>query len=337
MKKLLYIGNKLSLNNATVTTIETLSKNLINEGYSVIAVSGKKNKYLRLLDMMWHIVKLKHKIDVVLIDTYSTKNFYFAYLCSQMCRFFKLSYIPILHGGNLPNRLKNSKKKSHQIFSNAKINVAPSLYLKSSFQKFGFKNVVYIPNAIELKNYKFNNRELKTPKLLWVRSFSKIYNPFLAIQVLSTLKAQNIAATLCMVGPEKDGSLKKTIALAKQLGVEVEFTGKLSKQDWCIKAKKYNIFINTTNVDNTPVSVIEAMALGLPVISTNVGGLPYLIKNNRDGILVPANNAQAFYDAIGRLLNNSIETKTIIMAARRKVEDFDWDKVKHKWFSILSK
>ena len=66
----------------------------------------------------------------------------------------------------------------------------------------------------------------------------------------------------------------------------MNFTGKLSKQEWRDLSKDYNVFINTTNFDNTPVSVIEAMALGIPVVSTNVGGLPFLITDKVDGVLV---------------------------------------------------
>ena len=104
MKNLLYIGNKLSKTGKTETTILTLSDALRSEGYTVYAVSNKKNKLWRLLDMLLAILKCSKKVDCVLIDTYSTSNFYYAYLCSQFCRLLKLKYIPILHGGNLPKR-----------------------------------------------------------------------------------------------------------------------------------------------------------------------------------------------------------------------------------------
>ncbi len=78
------------------------------------------------------------------------------------------------------------------------------------------------------------------------------------------------------------------------------------------------------------------MALGLPVVSTNVGGLPYLIDNDVDGILVPPNNIQAFKTSIIRLKDDPSLITQISNNAREKVEAFDWNTVKHQWFSILS-
>jgi len=101
--------------------------------------------------------------------------------------------------------------------------------------------------------------------------------------------------TLCMVGPDKDETLNKAKKLATTLNIRnsITFTGVLKKEDWHKLSNNYDIFINTTNVDNMPVSIIEAMALGFPIVSTNVGGLPYLIDNKIDGLLVTPNNEKA--------------------------------------------
>src|SRR5690606_27971952 len=96
------------------------------------------------------------------------------------------------------------------------------------------------------------------------------------------------------------------------------------------------IFINTTNFDNTPVSVMEAMALGLPIISTNVGGMPFLIDSGADGILVSPNNAQAFVDAINDFIKNPSKAEMISLKAKEKVEGFDWEKLKERWIELLS-
>lgn len=335
MKNLLYIGNKLSDKGNTATTIDTLGKALAVEGYAVKTVSNKKNKFLRLLDMLLSILKNKNWADYVLIDTYSTQNFYYAYLTSKLCRLFKLKYIPILHGGNLPNRLMKSPKFSASIFKNAFINIAPSEYIKSNFESFGYHNIIIVPNAITIENYAFKQRNIKDVRLLWVRSFSKIYNPKLAVAILKAFQDRGEDASLTMVGPDNDGSLESTKAFAKSLNVKVNFTGKLSKQEWINRSLEHNIFINTTNFDNMPVSIIEAMALGLPIISTNVGGLPFLIAHRKDGVLVPPNNVDAFVNEILELKSNHQTIEFITTNARKKVEQYSWQVVKEKWHSIL--
>ncbi|WP_282043193.1 glycosyltransferase family 4 protein [Winogradskyella flava] len=335
MKNVLYIGNVLSDSGKTVTTIETLSINL-KEFCTIKLASNKTNKLLRLLDMLKLIWVNKSNSDYVLIDTYSTTNFYYAFIISQVCRVFRLDYIPILHGGNLEKRLKNSRYLSHLIFSYAHKLVTPSLFLEEMFNNYGYDNILYIPNNLLIENYEFKDRDITDIELLWVRSFASIYNPVLAIMVMERLHEKGLEARLTMIGPEKDGSLAMTKTLAKEKHLNVNFTGKLSKKEWVEISKKHNIFINTTNFDNLPVSVIEAMALGLPVVSTNVGGLPYLINHNEEGLLVPPNNVDAMVSAIMRLKEDNNLRKKIAINARNKSEQFDWEVVKPLWQSLLS-
>ena len=336
MKSILYIGNKLNNKESNVSAITTLGNLFKKEGYQLYFSSSKNNKLLRLLDMLRACYIYRNKVDYVIIDTYSTLNFYYAYLVSQLCRLLNLKYIPRLNGGNLPNRLRTSKKLCSLIFNNAYINISPSLYLKDAFNRSGYNNVKYIPNALEIENYKFNERTYSEIKLLWVRSFSKIYNPKLAVRVLKELLDQGYKAELCMVGPDSDGSYKEVKYLCAELNVEVIFTGKLPKEEWLALAKNYNVFINTTNFDNMPVSVVEAMALGLVVVSTNVGGIPYLINNTHDGILVEKDNLSQMVEAIINLSKSEANTISIALNARKKIENFNWEKIKIDWFKILS-
>lgn len=318
-----------------VTTLETLSQLLRAEGFEVFSASARKNKVARMLHMLWTVIKRKNRISVVLIDTYSTQNFYYAVAISRLCRLLKLHYVPILHGGNLPARLQNNPRLSQRLFGGACTNVAPSRYLLEAFREQGYENLTYIPNTIELAKYPFLHRSAVQPKLLWVRSFAQLYHPMLALQVLEALLKEGIAATLCMVGPDKDGSLAYCRTYAKSKQLPVTFTGKLEKEEWITLAASYDIFLNTTNIDNTPVSVIEAMALGLLVISTKVGGIPYLLEHERDALLVPPNDCDAFVTEIRRLLEHPQLAGTLSQTGRETVAAFDWQNVKPLWLKLL--
>jgi glycosyltransferase involved in cell wall biosynthesis len=287
-----------------------------------------------MIDMLWSVFQ-NRKADGVLIDTYSTTNFWYAFATSQLCRLLNLKYIPLLHGGNLPFRLKNNPKICNMIFNHSYHNVSPSNYLLEKFREQGFSNLIYIPNGIEIKNYPFQKRGKATPNLLWVRSFDKIYNPIMAVEVFSLIKKKYPEATLCMVGPEKDGSLLEAKEKAKDLKLEVLFTGKLSKQDWINLSKEYTVFINTTHFDNMPVSVVEAMSLGLAVVSTKVGGIPYLLENKKEALLVPDNDVNEMVLAIEKIIENTDLFLNITGQARLKAESFDWASLKHNWIATL--
>ncbi|NBL64852.1 glycosyltransferase [Flavobacterium sp. NST-5] len=335
MKNLLYIGNKLSAHGFSPTTVETLAPLLGSEGFSVRSVSSQKNKILRFAEMLFSICKFRKTIDFVLIDTYSTTNFWYAFYSAKLCILLKIKYIPILHGGNLPNRLKTNSKQCKILFGKAYKIVAPSGYLFSVFYE-KFPHTVAIPNTVSVENYEFKKREVFKPKLLWVRSFASIYNPKMAIEVLSLLQKKYPEASLCMVGPEKDGSLKAAKLYAQKLGIQVKFTGKLTQKQWAKLAEEYDFFINTTHYDNLPVSLIESMLLGLPIISTNVGGIPYLIENGKTGLLVADNDVDNLVKKLSLLIEDQDLAVNIATNAKIKANDFSWENVKQKWMKILT-
>jgi L-malate glycosyltransferase len=331
----LYIGNKLAHTGANPTGIDSLGLLLEGEGYKVSYASSKTNKTVRLLDMLVTTCFTRN-IDFVLIDTYSTANFWYAFVVSRICYIRNLRYIPILHGGNLPQRWLTNPKSCKLLFHQAYCNVCPSAYLKEAFAKKGCPNLVLIPNALDRANYIFKERTLPKPQLLWVRAFAELYNPLMAIRVLAELVKEYPEASLCMVGPDKDGSLEKAKELAKTLDLNVVFPGQLSKEDWLSLSEQYDFFINTTHFDNMPISVIEAMSVGLGVVSTNVGGMPFLIDDRIDGILVADNDVQAMCKQIHFLVTNPSEFSRITKNAKDKVALFEWEQVKEKWAVIFN-
>lgn len=334
---ILYLGNKLSKHGKAASVIELLTPKL--QAFSEIkSFSEKKNQFARLAEMLWAIISLRKRISLVLIDAYSSNAFWYTYFVASVCQQFNIPYIPILHGGDFPNRLSRSKRACHQIFSKAAINISPSFYLKEHFERENFV-IEYIPNFLEIEKYPFRSRENFSPRLLWVRSFHKLYNPTLAIDVLKEVKQVFPLATLCMIGPDKDGSLALTKNKVIELGLgdAVTFTGMLAKEEWTRRSIDFDVFINTTNFDNMPISVIEAMALGLAIVSTNVGGLPYLIEHEKDGLLVRAGSSKDFSESIQRVITDPAYAKLLVDNARQKAEGFDWQSLQSKWQNVITK
>ncbi len=335
MIKILYIGNKLSKHGLNVTSIETLGPLLESLNFKLIYSSTIKNIFFRIIDMILTLIKNHKKIDFVLIDTYSTSAFWYTVIIAFLSKVLNVKYILILRGGNLPKRMSSNPNSMNFILNNSLYNCVPSKYLFTTLENAGVTKLTYIPNNLDINLYAFKKREFFSPKILWVRAFDKIYNPEMAIKVFSEIKDKYSDASFCMIGPFKGISEQSIRDLCKKHKVEVEITGALKKRDWLLKATNYDIFINTTFIDNTPISVMEAMALGLPVISTNVGGIPYLLEDKIDALLVESNDIKHMVDSIVNIIENPSIGIHLSLNARKKVEQFDWQIVKNQWKEIL--
>lgn len=280
----------------------------------------------------------KHRKGTTLVHiaSYSTLAFYYAFYVSILCKLFNKKYITVVHGGDFPNRLNKSKFLCSVFFNSAILVISPSNFLKYHLELHGFKSIC-IPNFIPIELFNFKERSNLQPKILWVRTFHEIYNTRMAARAIQHLVRKYPNIKLLMVGREEDQELAlfKECVHELKLSDHIEIAGQLTRQEWVNRSTDYDIFISTTTIDNTPMSVIEAMALGLPVISTNVGGVPYIINSGEDGILVENNDDLAMAEAIDQLLMNPELVKKITKNGRLKAEKFSWEAVKVDWISAL--
>lgn len=159
----------------------------------------------------------------------------------------------------------------------------------------------------------------------------------MAIEVLKLVKKKYSNCNLCMVGPFKDDSIVHVRALSKKykLNSYLDLTGKISKKKIIEISKDFDFFINTTNLDNLPISVLEAMALGLPIISTNVGGLPFFL-NEANSILVNKNDSVAMANAIIKIIEAPQFGTGLSESARETVKESHNKKIIiRKWSKIF--
>jgi len=175
---------------------------------------------------------------------------------------------------------------------------------------------------------------------MWLRAFHEIYNPSMVPRVLALLEQEFPHIHITMAGPDKgDGSLQRMQKVAANANVieRMTLSGVIPKTgvaDWLHGG---DVFLNTTNVDNTPVSILEAMACGLCVVSTNIGGIPYLLEDEQDALLVPPNNPEAMAFAVKRILTEPGLAEHLSRNGRRKVEQFDWPVILPQWERLLVK
>jgi len=329
MVNILYFGNKTSAFKSSKSVLETLEP-LFGDFANVSSASNKKNKLLRLLSMLLLFFMKFRSTDYILIDVYSTKAYIFTIIISFLSNIFKKKYILILHGGDLPKRFINNEKKMKKLFIKAYSIVAPSNYLKEFFVKKGVP-VTYIPNIIELKNYPFKARTSFNPNFISLRGFDTPYNPLMILKSMSILK-------LYFIGDETDTNFNEITKYIDKysLSENIYILPRMSKKEWTKLSEKVDFMISTPIIDNTPVSVIEGMALGLVVISTKVGGIPYLIEEDINGVLIDSNDHLGLANSLKMLLFDDNLCKEIAINGRKKARFFDWHFIKKDWEKLLS-
>jgi glycosyltransferase involved in cell wall biosynthesis len=333
----LVIANFLSGRPGTRSAAEDLVVNLERLGCEFICASHFRPGWLRGLHMLWVAVTQSKKYDVAVVDLYSGKAFLWGEALSLLLPRLGRPFAFILRGGALPDYAKSRRKRVMACLRRASRVYAPSSYLLEHMRSYR-SGMELLPNAIDLARYPFNLRRSPGPRLVWLRAFHNIYNPQLAPKVIQLLVSEFPEIQLAMYGPDKgDGSLQQTRATAasEKVSDRIIFAGPAPKSSVGSKLADSDIFINTTDVDNTPVSVIEAMACGLCIVSTNVGGLPFLLEHEKDALLVPPNDAAAMAAAVKRVLTEEGLAERLSRNARKKAAGLDWVEIMPLWHGLF--
>jgi glycosyltransferase involved in cell wall biosynthesis len=168
-----------------------------------------------------------------------------------------------------------------------------------------------------------------------MRTFHPVWNPEMAVRVLALLRKDFPEATLTMAGDDTQGLRRGVEQLADslRLGDAVRFVGFLDMEGKAREGQEADIFLNTNRIDNMPVAVVEACAMGLPVVSTNVGGVPYLLRDGETALLVPSEDDAAMAAAVKRLLNEPGLAQRLSENGRRLAEESSWSRVLPLWES----
>jgi glycosyltransferase involved in cell wall biosynthesis len=334
---ILLVGNFLSGAGFTRGVCEDLAERLTEAGWSVITTSHKPARLPRLADMVVTAWRRRHEYAVAQVDVYSGPSFLWAEAVCWVLRRAGKPYVLTLHGGALPAFARRWPGRVRRLLRSAAAVTTPSRYLWEQMRLYR-PELRLLPNPLDIGRYPFAPRQRPQPRLVWLRAFHRIYNPTLAPRVVALLAREFPNVHLTMVGPDKgDGSLQATQHLAVELGVagRIAWLGGVLKADVPVWLSQGDIFLNTTNVDNTPVSVLEALASGLCVVSTDVGGIPYLLEHEEDALLVPPDDPEAMAAAVRRVLTEPGLAERLSRNARKKAEGFDWSVVLPQWEKLL--
>ena len=337
MRPALLIGNHLSRHGHTVKVCEELASRLRAGGWPILTASDRLSPAARLADMTATVWRERRRYEVAHVDVFSGRAFLWAEAAAYSLHACGKPFALTLRGGALPEFAQRNPGRVRRLFGLAAAVTTPSAYLGEAFRA-SRPDILEIPNAIQTDLYPRGERASQETRLIWMRAFHEIYNPVLAIETLAELRRDYPGVTLTMVGPDKgDGSRQRTAAATARLGLEgvVAFTNGISKQAVPGRLGQADVFLNTSNVDNTPVSVIEAMAAGLCIVSTRIGGIPDLLEHEQNALLVPTGDARAMAAAVGRILREPGLAARLSRNARQKAQAFDWSAVLPRWERLL--
>lgn len=328
-----FFGNK---NGLPTTQAEELKKLLQRANIPVYSTSRYPNKILRLLDVLFSLVFYSRHYQIVNIQFYGGLALVLEDLASALARSLGKTVIFTLHGGALPANIQKKKYLYLRVLRRASVITCPSPFLIETLSQYGLEARL-IENSIPLQAYTHLTKDHFRPRLLWMRAFHPVYHPEMALEVLGILKVSYPDVYMHIAGTDYgyEAAIRQK---AVDMGLEshIRFEGYIDQNRKNELAHECDIYLCTNRIDNAPVSLIEMLSLGLAVVSTNAGGIPQMVSQGREALLVPIEDAQAMAGAVGKILQDPTLGKTLVASGHRLAERYDECRVSEKWVSLLT-
>ncbi len=215
--------------------------------------------------------------------------------------------------------------------------VVPSGFLQEIFEKWGISTRI-VPNIVDLTRFSSRGKQKLSGDehytILVSRNLESIYDVATAIRafhrVCETLPG--VRLIIAGSGPERDSlhALVSTLSLSDS----VTFMGNVENEKMAELYKSVDVMVNTSRFDNMPISILEALACGVPVVSTCVGGIPYLVQHNRTALLVNPGDEDATAEAIVSLLTNHDLEQRLVRDGMEQVQQYKWSRVRSQLLDV---
>ena len=210
--------------------------------------------------------------------------------------------------------------------------VAPSGYLVDVFGQFGFK-ARSIPNMVDTGSFCYRERRQFRPLFLSNRNLEPMYNVGCILRAFALIQGRYPEARLTVAG---DGSQRmKLERLAKELRLRnTEFLGRVANERMAGLYAEADIYLNSSNIDNMPGSIIESFSCGLPVVTTKAGGIPYIVKDGETGLMVEPGDHEGIARSAMRLIEEEGLGERIAARGREECEKYGLEAVRDEWVKL---
>ncbi len=235
------------------------------------------------------------------------------------------------HSGEARDHLQRFRG-ARSILSKADRLVVPSEYLVRVFSEFDLQARA-VANIVDMTQFSFRERRPLRPHLICTRGFHPYYGMDVVVRAFAEVQKQIPEARLDLLGGgPSEGEIRN---LARHLNLTaVRFVGVVSREEIGCYYDEADIFINASRLDNMPVSILEAFACGTPVVSTAAESIPYLVENERTGLLSEVDDAPALAANVLRLLREPELSTRLAAQAYAASQAYCWPKVREQWLDV---
>jgi L-malate glycosyltransferase len=235
------------------------------------------------------------------------------------------------HSGECRDHLQRSAIARKVLKATDRV-VVPSGYLVNVLGDFGIAAVA-VPNIADVSQLVFRERRPLRPHLICTRGFHPYYCVDIVVRAFAEVRQAFPAARLDLVG---SGPVEREIRqLVRDLRLEgVEFKGVAARHEIGHYYNEADIFINASRLDNMPVSLLEAFAAGLPVVTTQPEGMNYIVEHERTGLLSAVGDAHALAQNVVRLLKDAQVAERLVLNARDEMQKYSWQNVREQWLAV---
>ncbi|MBK7900528.1 MAG: glycosyltransferase [Azonexus sp.] len=213
--------------------------------------------------------------------------------------------------------------------------VVPSGYLAEVFREFGHSAEI-VPNIVDLSRFSPSRDERRpdAPHLIVTRNLEPIYDIPTALRAFARVRQEFPAARLTVAGSGPEEAALRHLAGDLGMGDAVHFSGRIENRDIPALYAQADLMLNPSRVDNMPISILEALASGVPVVSTDAGGIPYLVTHGANALLVPVGAAEAMAEAGLQVLRDPALRQRLVAAGLEASADYAWERIRPRWLEV---
>ncbi len=236
------------------------------------------------------------------------------------------------HSGEARDHLQRWRRSAIPTIRLADVLIVPSPYLVRVFAEFGL-HAEPIFNLIEIDQFRFRERAALRPIFLSNRNFEKHYGVDRVLRAFATIQKRIPEARLIIAG---DGPERTSLEeLARDLNLQnAEFIGRVGHERIVELYDSTDILLNGSEIDNQPLSLLEAFACGLPVVTTDAGGIPDMVVPEKTALVVPRGEYEQLAASALRLLVNPVLAQSIIEEALEECRKYRWEAVRVQWLNL---